>query len=290
MKVHYTFEAIGTLWGIAIYNEVVDPQDVEQQILKRIEAFDKTYSRFRDDSLVSQMAKEADRYTLPEDAAPLLQLYYSLYRLTEGAFTPLIGQTLVDAGYDAKYQFRQSEIIHKPAPWEEILDYTDDTLTLKKPALLDFGAAGKGYLIDIVSKLLLKNNIDTYTINAGGDIIHHSPERKQLRVGLEHPDNPQQVIGIVPITNQSICASAGNRRKWGSYHHIVDPKTAQPVASVKATWVVAETALLADALATCLFFVSPQLLSQQYDFDYVILDADEKAQTSNTFTGELFLK
>ena len=78
---------------------------------------------------------------------------------------------------------------------------------------MDFGAAGKGYLIDLVAKVLQKHKLDYFCVDAGGDMFYHNIGNEKLRVGLEHPDNPKQVIGVANIYNQSICASAGNRRR-----------------------------------------------------------------------------
>ena len=53
-----TFEAIGTQWDIEFLQETtsVELESLRIAILKRIETFDHTYSRFRDDSLLMQLA------------------------------------------------------------------------------------------------------------------------------------------------------------------------------------------------------------------------------------------
>ena len=50
----FRFEAIGTHWEIETHELL--GRRLEQRILERIEHFDATYSRFRPDSLVSQIA------------------------------------------------------------------------------------------------------------------------------------------------------------------------------------------------------------------------------------------
>ena len=52
------------------------------------------------------MARAAGQYHLPDDAKPMFDLYYKLYAATDGKCTPLIGQVLVDAGYDANYSLQ----------------------------------------------------------------------------------------------------------------------------------------------------------------------------------------
>lgn len=174
----WSFEAIGTTWWIALYGipDGTDLRSVGLMIEHRIEQFDAIYSRFRDDSLVSLWARQAGDYPMPADARPLFDLYHRLYELTGGAVTPLIGQTLTDAGYDAEYTLQAITELTPPPSWSEVLDYTHDTITIKQPALLDFGAAGKGYLVDIISELLESQGIAAFCVDAGGDLRYHHPD------------------------------------------------------------------------------------------------------------------
>lgn len=287
----FPFEAIGTRWQIDIAEALAAPE--EQALLRaihqRIAAFDATYSRFRDDAWVARLARHAGVYELPSDAAPLFALYQDLYRHTNGAMTPLIGQTMVEAGYDATYSL-QPKTLHTPPKWEDVLIFNENTVTMLRPALLDFGAAGKGYLIDLVGDVIRAAGITSYCINAGGDILQRSTSGKSVRIGLEHPGATTQVIGVASLANASICGSAGNRRAWGDYHHIIHPHTLQSPRDIVATWVVAETAMLADALATAVYFVSPEMLAPHYQFAYLLMRYDGAVAMSPNFPGELFTR
>lgn len=285
----YNFEAIGTGWSIDVLDHLSEEnkQSLLGKIRERIELFDKTYSRFRKDSLVVEMSKKSGAYNLPPDALPLLALYKQLYHITDGAVTPLIGDVLSDAGYDASYSL-QPRPLHHPNQWEDVLDYTYPKLTMKKPAILDFGAAGKGYLTDIIGELLSKNDIHNYCIDASGDFLYKSSEKKPLRIGLEHPENPKQVIGVAEITEGSLCGSAGNRRKWQGFHHIISPHTLKSPTHIAAVWVIAQTGLIADALTTSLFFTVPDKLEHYFDFKYVIVHTDYTIKKSHDFPGEFF--
>ncbi len=283
------FEGIGTHWQIDINEEISSANfsQIIDAIKKRIEVFDKDYSRFRSDSLVAQMAEQKGNYGLPQDAKVMFDLYYSLYNLTDGAVTPLIGQTLVEAGYDAEYSL-QSKSLQRVPVWDEVLDYNFPNLEIKKPVLLDFGAAGKGYLVDIIGELLIQKNIRSFCVDAGGDILYQSETSSELRVGLENPMDTSQVIGVVNIANQSICGSAGNRRKWGDWHHIIHPKTLSSPQNILAVWAIAKTAILADGLTTCLFFVEPERLQNKFQFEYLVLYADFSVKKSDGFAAEFF--
>ena len=64
----------------------------------------------------------------------------------------------------------------------------------------------------------------------------------------------------------------------------------KPVDNILATWATSKTALIADAMATCLFFVSNKLLLKDYDFEYLVLYADRSIEVSSKFPIELFKK
>lgn len=293
-NIQFVFDAIGTGWVIDIYtpyerwNEKINLEALLEQIKKRIDEFDKNYSRFRGDSLVKKMASNTGVYVLPDDAKLLFDLYYKLYQITEGALTPLIGNVMEQAGYDANYSL-VPKVLEKPDSWSEILNYQFPTLTLKKPMLLDVGALGKGYLIDIVSDILRSNNIRHFCVDAGGDMFFENKElEKSFVVGLEDPRDTSLAIGTINLKNNALCGSAGNKRAWGNFHHIINPHTLTSPTNILATWVVAKNTLLADGLASALFFTDPEKLQPYFDFEYVILLSDGSVKTNKSFSGELF--
>jgi thiamine biosynthesis lipoprotein len=299
----WEFEAIGTRWHIALYGRARWPDELRSSITALIKEFDQNYSRFRPDSLVSRMARRAGRYRLPADAQPLFDLYRQLYAVTGGKVTPLIGQTLEQAGYGASYRLEPGALTTPPA-WDEVLDYRFPYLTLRQPALLDVGAAGKGYLVDLVAGLLtsaaaaevdgLDDGFDGFVIDAGGDLRHQASRKTDdfelLAVGLEKPDALDEVIGVARLHNQSLCGSAGNRRIWadGRFHHIIDPQSLASPRHLQAVWACADSTLLADGLTTALYFCPPERLLEHFSFSYAMLDGQGMLTASNDFPAEFY--
>jgi len=280
----FGFEAIGTVWEIEVFGTHIANNELQKQIKARIEEFDKSYSRFRVDSLVTKMSKQVGEYVLPQDAKPMMDMYQDLYKMTGGLMTPLIGRALSDTGYDANYSFIPGKVNQVPN-WEDCLEYNYPCLTIKKPVLLDFGALGKGYLIDIVSEIL-EDKCEGHIINAGGDILHHG--QGAIEIALENPTNTKEAIGIATIKNQAICGSAGNRRAWAGYNHILSPKSLSSPNHLKAVWAVAENAMLADAMTTALYFMDPSKLLKRYTFSYGIINADNSLVYSSNFPANFF--
>ena len=286
----FNFSAIGTTWQIDIYENISASKEAEifLAIKKRIDDFDKAYSRFRNDSVVTKISKETGLFVLPEDAKKLFDIYHKLYNETDGLFTPFVGQILSDAGYDAQYTLIQKKQLESPQLWEQVMDYSYPNLLVKKPVLLDFGAGGKGYLVDIVGDVMEAHGIFEYCIDAGGDILHKG--KNPIRVGLENPENFDEVIGVFLLSNGSLCGSAGNRRVWGDFTHIINPTTLSSPKNILGVWVYAKEAFLADAIATCLFFVSAKKLLKKYSFEYLIIYADKSIEKSSNFNSTLFTK
>ena len=276
------FEAIGTWWSIETAKSI--DSKLEKRIMQRIDEFDKTYSRFRVDSLVSKIADRAGEYDFPFDAEKLVDLYRKLYEVTDGSVSPLVGGALADAGYDKQYSLIPG-VIRAVPEWDEVMSWNGTHATISQAVTLDFGAAGKGYLVDIIGELLEQDGYTEYVIDASGDVKVRGVSEI---IGLENPHDSESVIGTMQVVNASLCASATNRRAWGQWHHIINAHTGKPVSDVIATWVSASSTLEADGLATALFFVDPSRL-QKWDFSHVRLLADGRIEHSPNFVGELFV-
>lgn len=281
----FSFQGIGTGWHITTLLPL--PAAVRTRVLGRVEKFDGEWSRFRADSRVAAMARRPGRHVFPDEAAALGDLYWRLYRLTGGAMTPLIGGSLERLGYDAAYSLRAAGP-PLPAPdWESVLTWSGTVLTASAPVVLDIGAAGKGLLVDLLAQELAAAGVGGFVIDAGGDLLARGTV--PVSVALEHPYNPAQAIGVVDLEGRALCASAANRRAWGDgLHHVLDGTTGQPVRTAVATWALAETAMVADALATALFFVPGALLQEAFDFSWLTVFSDGSAAYSAEFAGKLF--
>jgi FAD:protein FMN transferase len=281
----FRFDALGTQWEIA----TGQPLDgaVRQLILKRVNDFERTYSRFRDDSLVARVAaaSEGGRFLFPEDSTVLFDLYDRLYEATGGAVDPLVGRRLELLGYDGTYSLtpapaavREAEALAR-RKWSSDVIREGTTVITHAPLVIDVGAAGKGYLVDLVSEVLRTAGVADYLIDGSGDLRHSG--QPPVRVGLEHPFDPTLVIGVSNLRDAALCASAVNRRAWADgLHHVLDARTGHSVQHVVATWVVADDAATADGLATALFVTAPERLAETFTFAYVRMFADGRAEVA----------
>jgi len=287
----FGFEAIGATWEIDTSVPLSD--GLRSDIYVLADDFDRTWSRFRADSLVSAIARarHGGRFEFPADSTVLFHLYDRLVADTLGAIDPLVGKDLELLGYDPSYTLRPDSAglaaRGLPESWRSDVRRVGAVLETDRPVVIDVGAAGKGRLVDLIAELLLERGITVFIVDGSGDLRHVGAAA--VSVGLEHPTAPGRVIGVVELSNQSLCASAVNRRAWGDgLHHVLDGRTRRPVTDVAATWVVADDAATADGLASALFVAEPAQLAS-FQFAWVRMLVDGRVQWSNDFVGELFV-
>jgi thiamine biosynthesis lipoprotein len=284
LPVAWTFEAIGTNWRIDTRDEL--PAPIVDAVTERVTRFDRDWSRFRADSRIAALATPG-RHRLADDAGPLLDFYRELFTATGGRVTPLVGRTLEALGYDAAYRLRPAADIPSVPEWGDAIAWDGEYLDVVTPVVLDVGAAGKGYLVDLVSDLLVDAGIDENIVDASGDLRTRGVP---MRIALEHPLDPRKAVGVAELTDGAFCASATTRRAWGDgLHHVLDPATGLPARGVLATWVLAPTALAADGIATALFFdADPRFIAQRATA-FARMSHDGSVDVSPDFPGEMFL-
>jgi thiamine biosynthesis lipoprotein len=281
----FSFEAIGTHWRVDSAAVILPGQ--RAALLRIAEEYDLLYSRFREDSGVTALARGGGSLPLPPHGARLGRLMRTLHDLTGGGVSPLVGERLAAQGYDADYSFVPTAEPEPARAWDDVLKWSADGLTVTEAALLDVGAAGKGQLVDLMVESLLDAGHRDVLVDASGDMRRTG--EGTITVALEHPYDATTAIGTVPLGAGALCASASNRRIWGDgLHHVLDARTGRCVDTVVATWVLAEDAMTADGLCTALFVADPAELAGSFEFDFVLMYSDGRARFSAPLAGALF--
>ena len=314
--------ALGT--GVLISTARPVSAELRGEVEQCIDGYEQVLSRFRADSLVARIgsAKHGGRFDFPDWAGPLFDLYDALHSATAGAIDPCVGEDLIRLGYDPSLSFTVEAdagahlgALRGRAMWgRDVVRSGYTTLVTQSPVHLDFGACGKGYLVDLLGGLLADEG--AFVIDAGGDLLVHA--EGPISVALEDPDDPSRAVGVAHIADGAFCASAPSRRHWEvavderthlAIHHLLNAIDGLPAQQMEATWVAVRananadtnaatrrrTAALADAptaladgLATALFVADPNALSSVVAFDCATLDADRHACISADFPGRFF--
>lgn len=284
-RVVWRFDAIGTQWEIETDAEL--GSSARLAVEHAIAEFDREWSRFRPDSLVSSLARGAGVVPAPLDAADMLAMFAEVAEATDGAVNPLVGASLEHLGYDADYSFRSQGPLPAPRDWRERLAWTEDRMLLTEPATIDVGALGKGRLVDIVAGIVAQWTEGDVVVDASGDIAMRGAP---VRVALEHPFDQSRAIGTVEVRDAAVCASAVGRRAWGEgLHHVLDARTGVPVRTYAATWAIADTAMRADAAATALFFDGGPELAARWGVEWIRMTTDGRVEWSPGCRADLFV-
>ena len=263
----YEFEAIGTHWWIESLDDVGISSDIKDAIQCYTVEFERRYSRFRDDSLVTKLSQNGVLYDPPHELLEMLAFARTMFHATEGAFSPFVGNDLENLGYgkllttNTIARTKRSKSTKCPDFFNAGATWDKAAVHVEKGTVLDFGGFGKGWLIDEYVKMLRARGVRKFIVNGGGDLYIQSDVA--VDVALEDPYDSTKKIGVVKIQKGALAASSIVKRSWEdgdeTYHHIIDPSTRRPTDShAIASFVLADTALVADTLATTLI-VAPEL-------------------------------
>jgi FAD:protein FMN transferase len=292
METMFMYEVMGTVWKVIIYKEINDDAktSLENELKERLASFDSLYSRFREDSLVSRIAQNQGIYEVPHDLTNILSIYKEVYELSHKKFTPCIGTLLEDVGYDKEYTLRQKETLRDVVDFGRVRILDDTHIEVQEKILLDIGAIGKGYCVDLITRYIKSLGYIHFLVDGSGDIFYEGVT-SPIRVGLEHPGDTSKVIGVIEMNRGAMCSSAINRRVWGKYSHYVDPDNKTSPDTIIATWVIADTAAYADAISSLLFFVSPEEVKKglpHVSFSFCIMNHEHKIKKSSDFAATFF--
>lgn len=129
---------------------------------------------------------------------------------------------------------------------------------------IDLGAISKGYTTQIAGNYLESIGVNSYLINAGGNVLvgdYYKSEGKYV-IGIASPykNNDSKLLTSLSLTNKAIVTSGSYQRyydyKGKSYGHIIDLDTNYPAEYMVGVTVIADDSALADALSTTLFLMS----------------------------------
>lgn len=135
----------------------------------------------------------------------------------------------------------------------------------KQGVSIDVNGIAQGYSVDVLYDYFLSQNISNFLIELGGEIRSHGIKPMgDFIVEIQRPFQEKEKSSYkIKLKNKAITTS-GNYEKSVKIdgklvsHHI-NPKTGLPISNnTLSVTVIANTAMMADALDNYLMFVSPQ--------------------------------
>ena len=161
------------------------------------------------------------------------------------------------------------------------------------------GGIGKGYAVDRAVAILRQRGINDFIVQAGGDMyVSWRRGDRPWRVAIRDPRGPEdRSFAALDLTDASFSTSGDYERffmKDGRrYHHILDPELGEPAAKCRSVTIVADNAMLADALSTGVFVAGPdegmKLVERLPHVEAVIVSAKNEVLISSGLRGRLLL-
>lgn len=240
-----------------------------QRMLDEARRLESLLSYFDPYSTVSRLNREAVEAPVPVEPEvwELLVLSKRLWKATAGAFDPAAGALWRCWGFHQKQGHvptdEKIEVARAASGMDAVrLDPRDRTVAFTRPGIeLNFGAIGKGYILDCLRRLLQNAGFGAFLVHAGYSSLLASGEPAGSvggwTVGLRNPEEPACDIARLRLRDIAMATSgsgeqfflAGGRR----IGHVLDPRTGRPVESHLAVTVFAPEAAEADALSTAFF-------------------------------------
>ncbi|MHB8625207.1 MAG: FAD:protein FMN transferase [Aggregatilineales bacterium] len=242
------------------------PDESDAGILTQVpvwfETWEARFSRFRPTSELCLLNADGGQWVeISAEMAEVIGLALKGAAMTGGLFNPLILPVLESAGYERSFLEPDfvpgvglPGVIDVP-DWRTIeLDTRRRRMRLPGHARLDLGGIVKGWAAQRAADRLAEYG--ACLVNAGGDMAAHgSPDDSGgWQVGIPRRRESPEVLCFVTLSETAIATSGIDHRRWTragqTLHHLIDPRTAQPVSNHTLTaTVIAPDAMQAEAWA-----------------------------------------
>lgn len=270
----------GTYIKITVYDKDVNlAKKAIEEAFQEIERIDFKYNSKVEESLIYKLNhREIEEISLDDEGKLIFDEVVRTYELSEGKFDITISPLLELWGFtDDRIDSLNLKIPKK----EEIefiktfIDFKkikikDGKMSLESPVKeIDTGSFLKGYALSQAKKVMLNRGIKSAFITSISsiDLIGSKPENKPWKIGLQNPENPSELIGVVELKNEALGVS-GDYQTYVEidgklYHHILDKNSGYPVKDKKMVVVITDDAFKADLYSTA-FFLMP--IEKIFDF------------------------
>jgi thiamine biosynthesis lipoprotein len=178
------------------------------------------------------------------------------------------------------------------------LDPKKRTVFLDKAGVrIGLGGIAKGYAVDHAAAVLEHAGIETFFVQAGGDLFTRGrkPDGKPWSAGVRDPrGNSGSFFAMLDVTDHAFSTAGDYERSYmvdgKRYHHIIDPRTGYPATASRSVTIWAPTALLADELDDAVFILGPKkglaLVEATEGVGAIIVDASNKVWVSKRLQGQ----
>ena len=259
---HRDFKAMGTPCAVQLYAKThVKAKRAADKIIADVGRLEALYSRYRDDSFLSEINRVAavgGSIAVDAETAGLLDYAATCYQQSDGLFDITSG-LLRQA-----WNFKSGEVADEAVIQKLLGRVGWDKLRWQSPVLtflvagmeIDFGGVVKEYAVDRAATLCLEMGIQHGIVNLGGDIKVIGPhaDGSPWRVGIRHPRHNDTVLQTLELYAGALASSGDYARcirlNGVRYGHVLNPRTGWPVRRMASVSVVGDFCVVAGSAAT----------------------------------------
>lgn len=267
------FESEKFLFGTYIRMTVYDSdeklaKESMEKAFDEIARIDQKFNSKVSESIIGKLnSSENKSVKLDDEGKYLFNELNKIYEFSNKKYDITIEPLLKTWGFGEieKLSLPTEEEIKKA---QEVIDFSKvkldgDNLIIEDPVRsIDTGSFLKGYAVQKAKEKLKEAGIKSAFITSISsiDVIGTKPEEKPWRIGVQNPQAPDKILGVVELNNESMGVS-GDYQTYVEidgkrYHHILDKTTGYPIADKKMVLVICDNAFIADMYSTA-FFTMP---------------------------------
>ncbi len=268
-KVEKSSFLFGTYISITVYDkdEKLANRAIEKGIAE-IKRIDEKYNSKVSGSLLDKLNKGVEKeIILDKEGVYLFENLKRVYELSHEKYDVTIGPLLDiwDFGAKEERKLPSKDEIEKA---KEKVDFSKlvldgNRLYFSEDGIeIDTGSFLKGYAVERAKEIMREEGIVSAFISSISSIetINLKPDGKPWRIGIENPENSQELLGIVELDDRGMGVS-GDYQTYieidgKKYHHILDKETGYPVTDKKMVVVISDNAFFSDMYSTA-FFMMP---------------------------------
>ena len=253
---------LDTTVTITVYHS--QPGPILDACFRQIADFERLFSRTLEGSDIWNLNHaQGQPVTVSEETARLLRLALDYADKSDGALDVTIAPAsslwdfkAADPAVPAAEELKRAAA---HVNWKNLRLEGTTAQLLDKEMAVDLGAVAKGYIADRLSDSLRAQGVTSALINLGGNIVALGDKNgKAWQVGIQSPFDEEALAVTLEVRDKTVVTSGTYERSFRKngvlYHHILDPKTGEPVRNgLASVTILADGSMIADGLSTACF-------------------------------------
>ena len=262
-----------------------------QTAVDEVQRIERTFSRYRSDSVVSRINAAAGREAIECDAETNALLDYAdqLFQISGGLFD------ITSGVLRRAWNFKQARVptrdelrpLQRLIGWRRVERWGPHVRLPTEGMEIDFGGFGKEYAADRAGAALAAQGVHHGYVNLGGDMRVLGPKQdgQPWLMGIQHPRQTGALVASLPVSQGGLATSGDYERFFEinnrRYCHILHPHTGMPVTHWRSVSVLAPLAAMAGSCTTLAMLKGSDGLAflQGSGLDFLALDFEGRIHT-----------